>query len=69
MAVVVSQDVRHLGQHTGFFKKCTFLKTAAYYLEISTKHVFVTSNSNIIKNRVEKKKLEQNLLKSYSFLI
>ena len=31
--------------------------------------MFTGSNGNIIKNKVEKKKLEQILSKSYSFLI
>ena len=43
-------------------------KTAAIIFHIGSKHVFTSSNSNIIKNRVEKKKLEQILLKKYSFL-
>ena len=36
---------------------------------LSRKHVFTASNRNIIKNRVEKKKLEQILSKSYRFFI
>ena len=31
--------------------------------------MFIASNKNIVKNRVEKKKLEQILSESYSFLI
>ena len=44
-------------------------KTAADFLEINRKHVFTASNRNIIKNRVEKKRLELILSKNYSFLI
>ena len=69
MATVVSQHVRHLGRRLGFFKTFILPITTANFLEISRKHVFAASNRNIIKNRVEKKKLEQILLKSYSFLI
>ena len=39
-------------------------KTAANYLEISRKRVFTASNKNIIKIRVQKKKLEQIMSKS-----
>ena len=51
-----------------FFQKFYFGKTAADFLEISRKHVFTASNRNIIKNRVEKKKLEE-MSKSFSFFI
>ena len=67
MATAVSQYVCHLGRHLGFFKNCIFNKTAAIFLEISRKPVFTASNSNIIKYRVEKKKLEHFFPKSYSF--
>ena len=52
MAMVASQDVRHIGRHLGFFKKFTLRKTAANFTEISRKHVFAAPNWNIIKNRV-----------------
>ena len=58
MATVVSQHVRYLGRHIRFLKN---------FLEISRKHVFTAPNTDIIKNRVEKKKLKQTLAKSYSF--
>ena len=69
MATAVSQHVRHLGRHLGFFKNFIFCKTAASFLEISRKHVFTAWSRNIIlNNRVVKKKLaEQILSKSYSF--
>ena len=60
METVVSQHVRHLGRHLGFFKKIILRKTAARFTGISRKHVFAASNRNIIKN---------SLSKSYSFLI
>ena len=41
----------------GFFKIFIFSKTAANFLEISRKRVFTASNRNIIKIRVEKKKM------------
>ena len=62
MATAVSQHVRHLGYYF------IFGKTVANFLEISRKNVFTDFNSNIIKNRVEKNKLEQILSKCYSFL-
>ena len=52
MATVVSQRVRHLGRHLGFFKNYILRKTAANFTEISRKHVFAASNRNIIKNRL-----------------
>ena len=64
MAKVVSQYVRHLGCHLGFFKNFIFSKTAAMFLEIRTKGVFTALNRNIVKNRVEKTKLEQILSKN-----
>ena len=48
MAMVISQDVGHLG----FFKNFILCKTAANFTEISRKHVFATSNRNLIMNRV-----------------
>ena len=42
-------------------------KTAADFLEINRKHAFTASNRNIIKNRVEKKKLELTLSKKLQF--
>ena len=69
MATVVSQHVRHLGRHLGFFKNFIFRKTAANFSEISRKHVFAASNRNtILKNRAQKKKLEQIFPKNFSFL-
>ena len=68
MATVVSQHVRHLGYHQGFFKIFILRKTAANFTKISRKRVFAASNKNIIEDRVEKKKLEQILPKICSFL-
>ena len=65
MATAVSQHVRHLG----FSKKYIFSKTAANFLEISRKHVLTASNRNMIKNSVEKKKLEQTFVKKLQFSI
>ena len=50
-----------------FLKIIFSAKMQANFLEISRKHMFTASNTNIIKIRVEKKKLKQILLKSYSF--
>ena len=69
MATVVSQHVRHLGRHLGFFKVFTLRKIAANFDEISRTHVFAASITKIIKNRVYKKKLEQIFSKNYSFLL
>ena len=52
MATVVSQHVRHLGRHLGFFENFILPKTAENFTEISRKHVFAASNRNLIKNRV-----------------
>ena len=52
MATVVSQHVRHIGRHLGFFKNVILRKTAASFTKISRNHVFAASNRNIIKNRV-----------------
>ena len=52
MAAVVSQHIRHIGRHLGFFKIFILRKIAANLTEISTKHVFAASNKKIIKNRV-----------------
>ena len=43
MATVISQHVRHLGRHLGFFKNFFLRKTAANFTEISRKHVFAAS--------------------------
>ena len=67
MATVVSQYARPLGRHLGFFKNFILPKTAANFLEISRTHVFAASNRNITENRMEKKKLEQILSKSFLF--
>ena len=48
------------------FQKLYFKQNCG--LKTSRKHVFTASNTNIIKNRVKKKKLEQFLLERYSFL-
>ena len=69
MAVVVHNMSAILADILDFSKNITLPKTASYYLEISRKNLFATSNSNIIKNGTEKTKLEQNLSKSYGFLI
>ena len=52
METVVSQHVRHLGRHFGFFKNFILRKTAENLAEISRKHAFAASNRNIINNRV-----------------
>ena len=44
MATVVSQHVRHIGRHLGFFKNFILRKIAANVTEISRKHVFAASN-------------------------
>ena len=49
----------------GIIPRCT-LYTGKYG---TRKHVFTALNRNGVKYRVEKKKLEQILSKSYSFLI
>ena len=54
MATVVS----HVYQ-LGLFKNFILRKTAINFTEISRKNVFSALNRNIIKNRVQKKKLEQ----------
>ena len=69
MATAVSQHVRHLGHHLGFFKKCIFCKTATNFTGISRKHVFLASNRKIIENRVKKKNLEQIFPKIFQFSI
>ena len=52
MATVVSQHVRLIGRHLGFFENVILRKIAANFTEISRKHVSAASNWNIIKNRV-----------------
>ena len=47
-AAVVSQHVRHLGRHLGFFKNFILRKTAANFTEISRK----TRVYSLKKNRV-----------------
>ena len=44
MAMVVSQNVCHIGYHLGFFKLFILRKIAANFPEISRKHVFAVSN-------------------------
>ena len=51
-----------------YFSKILFSKIEENFLEVSRKHVFTAANSNIIKNRVEKKKLDQILSKGTVFL-
>ena len=51
MAAVVSQHVRHLGRHLGFFKNFILRKTAANFTEISRKHVFTASKRTESKIR------------------
>ena len=52
MATVVSQHVRLVGRHLGFFKIFILCKIAANFTEISKNPVFADSNKKIIKNRV-----------------
>ena len=52
MATVVSQHVRNLGRHLGFFKTFILCKTAAKFTKVSRDHVFAALNRNIVKNRV-----------------
>ena len=61
MVTVVSQDVHYLSRYLGFFKNFIFSKNAANFLEICRTHVLATSNTNIVKTRVGKKKLKQIL--------
>ena len=68
METVVSQHVRHIGRHPGFFKKFIFRKTATNFTGISRKHVFLASNRKIIENRVKEKNLEQIFSNFYNFL-
>ena len=51
MATVVSQHVRHIGRHLGFFENFILRKIGANFTEISRKHVFAASNKDAIKNR------------------
>ena len=62
MATFVSQHVRHIG----FFNNFIFSKNAANFLEVSRKHVFTASNTNIIKNKVEKE-IKTNFAKKLQF--
>ena len=68
MATVISQHICHPGHHLGFFKSFILCKTVANFTEISRKHVLAALNRNITKDRLLKKKLEQILSKSFSFL-
>ena len=52
MATAISQHVRHIGRHLGFFENFILRKIPANFTEISRKHAFAASNRNIIKNRV-----------------
>ena len=64
----VSQHVRHLCRHLGFFKKIIFSKTVANILEIGRKHVLNASKMDVINNTLEKKNLDQILSKRYHFV-
>ena len=50
-----------------FFKSFDFSKFAASF--VSRNHVFTTSDGNIIKNEVEKKKTEQILFKKIKLFV
>ena len=52
METVVSQHVRHIGRHLGFFNILILRKIAVNFTEISRKNVFAASNIKTIKNRV-----------------
>ena len=63
MATVVSQHIRNLNwspSQVDFFKSFIFeqLNCRLTFLKIVEKHVLTFSNWNIIKNKVEKEKLE-----------
>ena len=59
MVTDVSEHVCHLGGHLGLFKNRIFIKIAANFPDTSEKYVFITvSNRDLIKKRVENKKLK-----------
>ena len=68
MATVVSQHVRHIGRHLGFFKNVILRKTAANFTEISRKYVFAASNRDIIKKSL-KEEIRTFFLKNLQFSI
>ena len=67
MATVVSQHARHLGRPLEFFKSLIFSKKTVTVLEISRKHVFRASNTNIIKNKVGKEFFQNAKKLQFSF--
>ena len=68
MAIVVSQHVRHIDRHLGFFENFLLRRTAANFTEISRKHVFAASNTNTIKNIVKKRNYNK-FSQKFNFLI
>ena len=68
MAIVASQHIRCLGRHPGFLKMFIFNKNknAAYFTEISKKHVFAASDRNMIKKKEE---IRTNFFKKLQFSI
>ena len=48
--MVVSQHVRHIGRHLGFFENFILRKIAVNFTEISRKHVFAASNKEVRTN-------------------
>ena len=50
------------------FSKFYFSQNCNNFTGISSKHVFLASNTKIIENRVKNKNLEQIFPKFYSFL-
>ena len=54
METAVLQHFCHLGRHLEFIKNFIFYKNAANFIQISRKHMFTASDTNMIKNRVEK---------------
>ena len=68
MATAVFTTCLPFGRHLGVLKKLIFRKTATNFTGISRKHVFLASNTKIIKNRVKKKNLQQIFPIFYNFL-
>ena len=54
METVVLQNFCYLGRHLEFIKNFIFNKNAANFIQISRKYMFAASDTNMIKNRVEK---------------
>ena len=65
MATAISQHVRHHGRHLGFLKILFSANLQPIFLKL-VENMFLLCQ--IIKNRVENRKLEQILSKRYSFL-